>query len=213
MEGFNDEPDIPKRILIQPTSRPKGIDDAPLGAFVDITNKRVIGKSMDVIILAAASKRKLFYPEGSPMKGVQCFSDDGIFPSSAVASPIAAQCRGCVNENKDNIAELLCLDVAETKASGKASLFIYEAKKTAIKPVGLYLNGISRVDKNARDFQATIGTAKNETAKGKWFTPEFSNVLETPAALAQIAENEFNRLVGSGDEEFTGEPVDDSIPF
>jgi hypothetical protein len=218
LEDFNDDAVIvPKRVMTQGLSKIKGMDDVRKGIFVDINEKREIGKQMDVVLLDAKTTRKLWREDG--VKGLQCWSDDGIYPSAAVENAPSTQCRGCRYEKKDRIATLTMLDVKETRAAGKPVTFAIEFKKTAIVPVSIYIKSIKDRDKSAREFMSTLSVEKQTNDKGEWYIPGFSTVGAVPNELKQTVEDEFNRLVSSteADDDTSGAqddfPVDPDIPF
>jgi hypothetical protein len=222
MEGWNDDggerkPLPPKRQLVQGMSRIEGMKDARKGTFVDAKEQREIGKSMEVVLLEVRTTRTLFWdkkdPKQASMKGVRCYSEDGIIPSPRLQSPVSAVCEGCDYQNKDIVARMFCYDVQDSKTAGHPVVFTYEAKSTGLSAVRNYVGSIRTQKLNARDFKFTLAVKENSNDKGEWYTADFTNVEKVPSNMRADVEAAYQSINagGNSDGEELGAP--DDVPF
>ena len=221
MEGWKDDGSDrkklpPQRRLVQGTSRIEGMPDARKGFFVDPKELREVGKSMEVVLLEVRTTRTLFWDKKDPkqanMKGVRCYSEDGIVPSPRLTSPVSAVCDGCEFQNKDIVARMFCYDVQDSKKAGEPVIFTYEAKSTGLSPVRNYVGSVRTQKLNARDFKFTLTSKENSNDKGAWYTADFTNVEKVPSNMKADIEAAYQSLNVEEDAAFEGD-TDPDVPF
>lgn len=181
-----------------------GFDDFRKGYFLDLTNKREVGKSMDVVVLRVDTKRVLFYDKKNPAppghKGPRCASDDGILPSARIKNPQADECASCEFANKDMVYTVIAMDVNDTRSKSEPIIFEIEFKSTQLKIVRAFVKSIQDRKKNARDYVVTMKSEMQEAVKDgqkvTWYVPRFDSIAPVPSDVKAEVEAAYNSVSG-----------------
>jgi hypothetical protein len=178
LEDFNSTDDfvIPRRSLVQNTSRVDDIDEALPGTFIDETTRTVVGKTMHAALLKVKKNRALFYGMDSGKKGLQCWSPDANIPSPTSPEKQAETCAACPHSKKDLQYDMLCYDIDESETLGAPVVFWLRAKGTSLFPAKTLISMLLQRRKRAFDFTFKITGAKASGKKGSYFVLGFSDV-------------------------------------
>jgi hypothetical protein len=202
-EGFNDTASggalPPKRQLVQGMTVIEGMPDIRKGYFVDTTEKREIGKTMEVVVLKVDTARTLFWEKGKApagVKGPRCFSDDGILPSARVKQPVSEVCAECQFASKDLVYRLYCYDVQESKENGGPVIFYIEAKSTQLKVVRAFVQAIRSKNRAARDFKVTMASQEQKNDKGSWYVIQFNEMEPVPSNIKDDVDLAYSQMNG-----------------
>lgn len=200
LEGLGaDDFVVPRRSLVQNTSRVDDIDGAAPGMFVDETTRTLVGKSMRVAVLKVRKNRALFWDRESGQKGLRCWSRDAITPDGNVANPVAAVCKDCTEQWRDLAYDFLCYDVEESAKVGVPVVFWLKAKGASLKPARTYLSTLLSRKSKAYDFTATITGPRAVSKQGSYFVLNFSDVQVTDEALQPLLDEAYNVYAGGND--------------
>lgn len=219
LEGLGSEDFvIPRRSLVQNTSRVDDIDGAMPGMFVDETTRTLVGKQMHIAVLRVRKSRALFHPKDTGLKGIKCWSRDAITPDSSVATPVSATCKACPEQWRDLQYDLLCYDVDESETINAPVVFWLRAKGTSMKPTRTYLSTLLTRKSRAFDYTVTLTGPRAVSKHGSYFVLNFAGVTVANDLLKAKLEQAYQLYaVQSADEaELIAEEVDvdaDPVPF
>jgi len=205
---------VPRRKLMQGTSKVEGMVDIMPGTFVDVSAKRTVGKSMQVIVLLIKVGRTLYWERASGKEGRRCWSHDGKTPSAQVEFPVSSSCGNCEEAWKDKTFSLLCLDVKETLEIGSPVMFWMTASKTSRRPTQEFLSAVASRQKHLFATRTTIASVRQESDRGEpYFTLGFSDMAflnpndEKDEELYVLAKAAFLRMQSAA----TSAPDEDAV--
>lgn len=182
---------IPRRSLVQNTSRVDDIEDALPGMFIDETTRTIVGKSMKVAVLRVRKSRALFHDKDSGLKGLRCWSRDTTTPDAAVEQPVSSACKGCQYEWRDLQYDFLCYDVAESTKIGAPVVFWLRAKGASMKPARTYISALLSRKSRAYDYLVTVTGPKAVSKRGSYFVLNFSDIEVANDDLKEALEDAY----------------------
>jgi hypothetical protein len=202
LEGFSGtDMVIPELVMIQNTTGEiSGLIDEKTGAaveqlpglFVDKKARVSYGKKLEVVLLQASKRRKLWYDKKKDQKtGVKCYSLDGISPADNAAEKQADTCAECQHSQRDIEFHMLFLDVERSLEASAPVLFRFVSKSTANTPVRNMVSAIVKRKQATREFQVTMATMKDSNNKGNFVNLTFGSLLpvkENPKLEAIVEE-------------------------
>lgn len=167
---------IPRRSLVQNTSRVDDIEDAHPGVFIDETTRTVVGKTMHAALLKVKKNRALFYPIESGKKGLKCWSADAVVPHPTAVEKQADTCESCQFSKKDMQYDMLFYDIDESERLGAPVVFWLRAKGTSLFPARTFISTLLQRKKRAFDLTVKISAAKSTGKNGSYFVMNFADL-------------------------------------